>query len=45
MVTEEYETAVMLVDEAYTSSKCPVYDKGCGKRIESSGINPQQGEI
>jgi putative transposase len=33
-VAEEYGITVMRVDEAYTSSKCPVHGEGCGKRIK-----------
>ena len=33
-VAEEYGITVIHVDEAYTSSKCPVHGEGCGKRIK-----------
>jgi putative transposase len=33
-VAEEYEITVIYIDEAYTSSKCPVHGEGCGKRIK-----------
>jgi putative transposase len=33
-VAEEYGITVIRVDEAYTSSKCPVHGEGCGKRIK-----------
>jgi putative transposase len=33
-VAEEFGITVMRVDEAYTSSKCPVHGEGCGKRIK-----------
>ncbi len=33
-VAEEYGITVVYVNEAYTSSKCPVHGPGCGKRIE-----------
>jgi len=32
-VSEEYGIAVVFIDEAYTSSTCPVHGYGCGKRI------------
>jgi putative transposase len=31
---EEYGIVVVYVDEAYTSSKCPVHGLGCGERIK-----------
>jgi putative transposase len=33
-VAEEYGTSVIYVDEAYTSSRCPIHGGGCGARIE-----------
>jgi putative transposase len=33
-VAEEYGIAVVYVDEAHTSSKCPIHGDGCGKRIK-----------
>ena len=33
-VAEEYGIAVFHVDEASTSSKCPLHGEGCGRRIE-----------
>jgi len=33
-VTEEYGITVIYVDEAYTSSKCPLHGESCGRRIE-----------
>jgi len=33
-VAEEYGITVIYVDEAYTSSKCPLHSEECGKRIE-----------
>jgi putative transposase len=33
-VAEEYGITVVYVDEAYTSSKCPVHGLGCGERIK-----------
>jgi len=33
-VAEEYGIVVVYVDEAYTSSKCPVHGLGCGERIK-----------
>ncbi len=33
-VAEEYGIAVAYVDEAYTSSKCPIHGEGCGERIK-----------
>ncbi len=33
-VAEEYGITVVYVNEAYTSSKCPVHGPGCGKRIK-----------
>jgi len=32
-VAEEYGITVIFVDEAYTSSMCPVHGYGCGRRI------------
>ncbi len=32
-VLEEYGINVVLVDEAYTSSHCPLHGSGCGRRI------------
>jgi len=32
-VSEEYGIAVVFIDEAYTSSTCPVHGYGCGRRI------------
>jgi len=32
-VSEEYGITVVFVDEAYTSSMCPLHGYGCGKRI------------
>jgi putative transposase len=32
-VAEEYGIDVIYVDEAYTSSKCPIHGDGCGIRI------------
>jgi len=32
-VSEEYGITAVFVDEAYTSSTCPVHGHGCGKRI------------
>jgi len=32
-VSEEYGITVVFVDEAYTSSTCPVHGYGCGRRI------------
>ena len=32
-VLEEYGVKVHLVDEAHTSSKCPLHGVGCGKRM------------
>jgi len=32
-VSEEYGITVILVDESYTSSMCPLHGSGCGKRI------------
>jgi len=32
-VLEEYGIVAHFVNEAYTSSKCPLHGKGCGKRI------------
>ena len=31
---EEYGMTVVYVDEAYTSSKCPLHGESCGRRIE-----------
>ena len=33
-VAEEYGITVIYVDEAYTSSKCPLHGESCGRRIE-----------
>jgi putative transposase len=33
-VAEEYGITVVYVDEAYTSSKCPIHGEECGKRIK-----------
>jgi len=33
-VAEEYGITVIYVDEAYTSSKCPLHRDGCGKRMK-----------
>jgi putative transposase len=33
-VAEEYGIAVVYVDEAHTSSRCPIHGDGCGKRIK-----------
>jgi putative transposase len=33
-VVEEYGITVIYTDETYTSSKCPIHDEGCGKRIK-----------
>jgi len=33
-VAEEYGITVVYVDEAYTSSKCPIHGHNCGKRIK-----------
>ncbi|MCC6054918.1 MAG: transposase, partial [Thermosphaera sp.] len=33
-VAEEYGITVVYINEAYTSSKCPVHGPGCGKRIK-----------
>jgi len=33
-VAEEYGMDAIYVDEAYTSSKCPVHGNGCGSRIK-----------
>jgi putative transposase len=33
-VAEEYGITVVYVDEAYTSSKCPIHGEGCGERIK-----------
>jgi len=33
-VAEEYGITVVYVDEAYTSSKCPIHSEECGKRIK-----------
>jgi len=33
-VAEEYGITVVYLDEAYTSSKCPLHGHNCGKRIE-----------
>jgi len=33
-VAEEYGISVIYVDEAYTSSKCPLHGDGCGKRVK-----------
>ena len=38
-VAEEYGITVIRVDEAYTSSKCPVHGEGCGKRIKRGLFN------
>jgi len=32
-VSGEYGITVVLIDEAYTSSTCPVHGYGCGRRI------------
>jgi putative transposase len=32
-VAEEYGIGVIYVDEAYTSSRCPLHGDGCGARI------------
>jgi len=32
-VYEEYGIAVAFLDEAHTSSSCPIHGNGCGKRI------------
>jgi putative transposase len=32
-VAEEYGIDVIYVDEAYTSSRCPIHGDGCGVRI------------
>jgi len=32
-VSEEYGMTVVFIDEAYTSSTCPVHGYGCGRRI------------
>jgi putative transposase len=32
-VAEEYRISVIYVDEAYTSSRCPLHGDGCGVRI------------
>jgi len=32
-VSEEYGITVVFVDEAYTSSTCPVHGYGCGRRV------------
>ena len=33
-VAEEHGIAMVYVDEAYTSSKCPIHGEGCGERIK-----------
>ena len=33
-VAEEYGITAIYVDEAYTSSKCPLHGESCGRRIE-----------
>jgi putative transposase len=33
-IAEEYGITVVYVDEAYTSSKCPIHGEECGKRIK-----------
>jgi putative transposase len=33
-VAEEYGISIIYVDEAYTSSRCPLHGDGCGARIE-----------
>jgi len=33
-VAEEYGIAVVYVDEAYTSSRCPIHGEGCGERVK-----------
>jgi putative transposase len=33
-VAEEYGIAVVYVNEAYTSSKCPIHKEKCGKRVK-----------
>ena len=33
-VAEEYSIKVVYVNEAYTSSKCPIHKKKCGKRVK-----------
>jgi len=33
-VAEEYGITVVYINEAYTSSKCPLHGEGCGKRIK-----------
>jgi putative transposase len=33
-VAEEYGITAVYVDEAYTSSKCPIHGEGCGERIK-----------
>jgi len=33
-VAEEYGITVVYVDEAHTSSRCPLHGKGCGRRAE-----------
>jgi putative transposase len=32
-VAEEYGISIIYVDEAYTSSRCPIHGEGCGVRI------------
>jgi putative transposase len=33
-VAEEYSTTVSFIGEEKTSSKCPMHEDGCGKRIK-----------
>ena len=33
-VAEEYGMTIIFVNEAYTSSKCPLHGEECGKRIK-----------
>jgi putative transposase len=33
-VAEEYGLTVVYIDEAYTSSRCPIHSEGCGSRVK-----------